>query len=551
MSFYKNPLFSSTCIFSLSLNLAECSQFDLFMKSGIHHFSLLRNIDSIIAAAIGFFIIHIFTRHSGIGISPDSVEYLSVARNFHDGRGLTSFDQMPLVDFPSFYPLFLWAVMSMTHSDPLSFAPVLNGLLFAILIYTSGSLMNGFAFRSKWYKRIMLACFLFSPCLLEVYSMVWSETLFLLFFLFYMPSVRSYLETHSINRLLVMALIAGLACVTRYAGISFLLTGGVIILMDPRLRKIRKLAHLTIFSLVTISFLAINLARNFAVGGYLTGQRQRGVTPLHKNIYYYGTVLSEWMPVFKKNYSIALITGIACLILIAVIFIRWVVKRFDTYSYELTPIIFTLTYSLFMILSATYSRFQQLDSRLLSPLFIPLLWTLSFWMAPLVAKLQGLKKKLAIALCILLLFSFQYNQLMTDYETYDGVKDAGIPGYTEDPWPSSPLVNFIKKNPGIFLPGYARYSNAGDAVYFFTGLSCELLPQKVFPQEVRTFYAEDDLYLIWFKEIINPDLLSLEDILQHKKMDIIRRFPDGTIYLCKKISGQDSINYKGLTQILR
>jgi len=518
------------------------------MKSGTHHFSPVRNIDSIIAAAIGFFILHIFTRHSGIGISPDSVEYISVARNFRDGRGLTSFDQMPMVDFPCFYPLFLWLVMSVTHSDPLLFAPVLNGLLFAIYIYTCGSLMNGFAFPSKWYKRIMLSCFLLSPCLLEIYSMVWSETLFLLFFLLFMISVSHYFQTHSINRLLLMALIAGLACITRYAGISFLFTGGLVLLMDPRLSKLRKLAHLTIFTVISFSFLAINLARNFLVGGYLTGQRQRGVTPLHKNIYYYGTVLSEWMPVFKKNDSIALLTGIACLALITAVFLLWIARRFPVHTHEGTAIVFTWVYSFFMVLSATYSRFQQLDSRLLSPLFVPLLWTLSFWMVPFLIKLNGWKKMLAIASCILLLGGFQTKQLMTDYETYDGVKDAGIPGYTEDPWPNSPMVNFIKKNPEIFLPGLARYSNAGDAVYFFTGLSCELLPQKVFPLEVRSFYAEENLYLIWFNDIVNPDLLSLPDILQHKKMDIIWQFPDGTVYLCRNNFGQNSIKLTGSNQ---
>ena len=162
-------------------------------------------------------------------------------------------------------------------------------------------------------------------------------------------------------------------------------------------------------------------------------------------------------------------------------------------------------------------------------------------MPALLAKLNGLKKILTFALCSLLLLSFQYNQLVTDLETYDGVKDAGIPGYTEDPWPNSPLVNFIKKNPGIFLPGYTRYSNAGDAVYFFAGISCESLPQKVFPQEVRIFYAENNQYLIWFNEINNPDLLRLEDILLHKKMAIVRQFTDGAIYVSRKDFVLDSV----------
>src|SRR4029077_8369551 len=135
-----------------------------------------------------------------------------------------------------------------------------------------------------------------------------------------------------------------------------------------------------------------------------------------------------------------------------------------------------------------------------------------------------------VSLGILLAAGFQYNQLKADYETYDGVKDAGIPGYREDPFPQSDIVVYIQKNKSLFKPGYIIYSNAGDAVYFFTGLFSQLLPQDVFPKDIKNFYLERRQYVVWFNNVDNPDLISLDEILKNKKMKLIEQLNDGAVY---------------------
>ena len=67
-------------------------------------------------------------------------------------------------------------------------------------------------------------------------------------------------------------------------------------------------------------------------------------------------------------------------------------------------------------------------------------------------------------------------QLAADYEYYDGVKDAGVPGYREDPFVQSEIVQFVEKNKSIFDPRLPIYSNAGEAVYFVSGLPARQLP---------------------------------------------------------------------------
>ena len=61
-----------------------------------------KNIDSLIAAAAGFFIIFLFTRHSGIGVCPDGVVYTTAAENLRATGKYIDFTHGPVIDFPAF-----------------------------------------------------------------------------------------------------------------------------------------------------------------------------------------------------------------------------------------------------------------------------------------------------------------------------------------------------------------------------------------------------------------------------------------------------------------
>src|SRR6201996_5231887 len=108
--------------------------------------------------------------------------------------------------------------------------------------------------------------------------MIWSETLFLLLSVLFMIGCHRYFQQHTILSLLLIAVIAGLACVTRYAGISIIAMGGLLMLCDGRLRwGLRKIGHLFLFGLVAIIFPAINLYRNYRVTDTLTGYREKAI----------------------------------------------------------------------------------------------------------------------------------------------------------------------------------------------------------------------------------------------------------------------------------
>jgi len=494
---------------------------------------LKNNLDSIIAAIAGFLIIYIYTRHSGVGISPDSVTYLSTARNLHS-RGLPiDFDDKHLVIFPLFYPIFLSTFIFITAQDPLVFAPILNASLFAITIYTCGWMIQRFSIHVRWYKEILLSCLVVSPCMIEIYSMMWSETIFLFLLLLFIILLSSYLNAPSIKNLIFVSCIVSLTCVTRYAGITLIGAGGLIIILSPDLSLRKKILHGSLFALIASSLLIANFVHNHAHSSTLTGIREKSITSFFYNIYYFGYVLCDWLPLPENRFTINVLAALFLLTAFTLAFLQRLKKKIHFNSYENISLLFFVVYGMFMILSATFSRYELFSSRLVSPAFIPMLFGGSSLIMQSIKNASSEKKRLRVTVIVLFIFSaFQINQLKDDFENHDGIKDAGVPGYTEDPWnKDSEIVNFLRKNAKYFQPCYILYSNADDAVYFFTGMHCDMLPHNILEQEKKDFLSEKKCYVIWFEDSNNSELMSLEETLRSKNMAILYQFSNGAIYI--------------------
>ncbi|KAA9038469.1 hypothetical protein FW778_12970 [Ginsengibacter hankyongi] len=492
--------------------------------------SLKKNIDSLIAALAGFSIIFLYTRHGGIGLCPDGVVYTTTAKNILSRCQLIDFRHYALVEFPAFYPLFLSAIMLVTGLQPLVFGAILNALLFSIVIYISGSITEQFSHKSKWYKAAILSCIVLSPGLLEVYSMLWSETIFILFLLLFIIMMHRYFQMYSRKALIAAAVITSLACVTRYAGITIIGTGIILLLLDTKLAFPRKLKDIVLFGLISPLLLIINLLRNYMVGGTMTGIREKSFTPLSKNMHDAGAVFCDWLPFFNGHYNGAVWLTLFIVCFLAFIFLKQYFRKLQMVTYENIAVSFALFYLSFMIIIASISRFETLDSRFLSPAFIPLIWSCSNWMISSSQKIKRVNKKLMVIGAAAIFLCFQYGQLAADYETWDGVKDAGIPGYTENQWKYSPTVLYIQKDSLPFKKGYTIYSNAYDAVYFFTGRPGKFLPNKENKSKVQEFLNDSHCYVIWFDDGENPDLVGMNFITKVKKMKLVKQFDDGAIY---------------------
>ncbi len=501
------------------------------MKSSRIKPVLLKNADSIIAALAGMVIIFFFTRHSGIGISPDAVVYSSVAEHILQYGYPKDYNQSAVTDFPLLYPLFLSLIGFLTGTKVLVFAPVLNAFLFAIVIFLSGRAMNRLNIFSRWPGIFALSCIVISPCLIEIYPMLWSETVFILLLLIFIVTLRRYFQNHQTSALLIAAGIAALATVTRYAGITMIATGTLLLLLDKQPGIKKKMTGLIVFISVSPLLFIINLARNYYISGTLMGHREKAIRSLATNIHDAGAVFCDWLPFVHGHNNLAS----AVFVIVTLGFIMlwfWQFTQLEQQSsFELIATTFFLVYMFFIIASASLSRFEELNSRLLSPLFIPFVWINIALISTLIKKTRkSMTKFFSMATATIFFIAFQYQQLRADLETWDGVKDAGVPGYTEDEWKLSPTVKYVQQNLFLLADSITIYSNANDAIYFFTGKHAMSLPHKDFANEKALFLQKPNCYVVWFNNGENPDQVDANFISTEKKMKLFKQFADGAVY---------------------
>jgi hypothetical protein len=497
------------------------------MKKNIQNF-FYHHWDALIASVVGCIVIYFLTRFGGIGISPDSVGYSEAAINLKEKGALIDFNGLALVDFPAGYPLFLSLPYFLTGVSPILLAPYINAFLYVGIIIMSSCIMQSFLGVTRWYRIAILILLASSPCLWEVYSMIWSETLFLFLVMLFMLAWKNYINQKNLFSLFLFALVAAYAFVTRFAGITLIATGFALILFDGSLLWLKKIKHIALFFITGISLVLINLIRNHYASGTLSGVREKALRSVVDNLMDIGAVLGGWFP-FINDHQIAGAIVFCVLVAFAAIQILYRIIQQQFYSKIETVVYgFFLVYSVFIVAISSISRFEELSSRLLSPIYIPMIFVTTSWIPNYIQKrASGIKIVflLITTICFIAFFKNHYKQNAGNWE---GIAYAGIPGYSEKQWKESPIITFINLHKDS-LNGVI-YSDAYDGLYYLTGVRSFPLPHKEIESEKNKFLNNPSLIVVWFNDGVNTDLIDLEYINTHKKLQLTKQFEDGAIY---------------------
>ncbi|MGQ0643265.1 MAG: ArnT family glycosyltransferase [Gemmatimonadaceae bacterium] len=340
----------------------------------------------------------------GVGLSPDSVQYLTAAQSAADGRGLITYawegEPKPLTHFPPAYPLTLTAAARLGWSSA-GFARWFNVGLFALTIVIAVVMTLRLAPHSPWPALSTAALYAAAHDLVVAHSMAWTEPLYLTLTLIGCLILADAIERNAWRLLVVAAVLAGLSAVVRYVGVANIGVVGLAVLLWLSGSWWRRLRMATVASIVAaiplLGALALGTGGAGVDAGAPTGEaggvanRQLGWHPLDAHdLRMLASVIGKWVsPLSDATYLTAVwLTGLAVLVA-ALLVGRSRANRTGDAPRPSRPALmrvmwlYVAAYMAVLILSMTLADAQtEFDGRLLVPALAVTLVLGVVWLRP-------------------------------------------------------------------------------------------------------------------------------------------------------------------------
>ncbi len=471
----------------------------------------------------------------GIGTSPDSSNYIAAARSLLAGEGLRYANGRVYTQWPPLYPALL-ATLGLAGIEPMVGARLLNALAFGTTIFVTGLLMLRCT-ASRAFALLGTLAAVVSPALLTPFTMAWSEPVFVLLvalFLLLMPRV---LRDGRLRWLVSVGIIAGLAGLQRYAGVTFMLAGAVLVILGTsKMALLRRGLHLMIFCLISVTPLALWLARNISIEGHATGSSHFRLAPASELWRTFLVTVAiparQIVPPPSPGAAPLITLGLAgALIALAAVARATGATRRENAERAQTrcAAVFALTYLGFIVVSISGLSWDP-KLRILIPLYIPIVM-LALAALEDTARLLGRllrheRAGMALGIGLCTLWPAQ------SYRVTSGmIRDCarhGAGGYSTSLWHESAVIDWLRTHD---LPG-TYYSNAPDAVYLLTRIRTTISPhsnQRV-AKYARRMGGTSPTYLVWCDRLHRDYLYDLRELLSRYETDQIAALPDGKVY---------------------
>ena len=322
---------------------------------------------------------HILVRTStyGAGIHYDSVLFLSIAENIAAGEGIKTFWGSEFVLGAPFFPSLL-ALISLAGIDPEEAGRLVNAAAFGLVILASG-LWLWRTLASPVLALLGTIAILVAYPLNDRFAQIMTEPLFILFTVLALIFLETFMKRRASMLFLVLAAVfAALAAVTRYPGLTVIGTGFLLLLLFPRdMARISRFKYAAAFGSIAAIPLAAVLVRNRIVAGTFAGNTGQIASdqPLTEALSSMVNVFDSWIIPDNMNqieeWIIYMLAGVSTILALFIVILK---KRqgFGKESIVLPFISFILVYLTFIALVLPFTSPQILDERYVLPTWIPI-----------------------------------------------------------------------------------------------------------------------------------------------------------------------------------
>jgi hypothetical protein len=486
-------------------------------------------------ALAGAGLVLLSTAKYGAGIaSTDAFGYLDVARNLASGKGLVFHTGDPLVWWPPLYPMLLALIGSAARLDPAALAHLANAALFALVICLSARLLLTGIRPTTTYNILGICAVLFSIPLSRIYAQILSEVLFIPLLLLYLVFAQSYRNSGSIPVLAVMTLSTALACLTRYIGVAMVPAGIMTILLATGVNHRTRVVHAIAFAALSLSPLVLWGVRNYRLAETFFGNRgSLAPTYTHNLVECAKTMFLWFVPGRGAKYVALAGTAVGLVTFVWSSGARRRIRRsLEAILSDHQPVVMLLAFYTIM-LSTAAMRDAYTDSRMLSPLYVPLLLVLLKLGSHLISPIERpaatfVSRGPAVLLALWLCFPFASVARSTAVRFRDG---AG--GYSTTKWRESETIAYARQV--LSTHGdFHIYSNGHDVLWALAGVNATESPDTVSVSltDLKGHWpAENGSIIVWFSGLAHRKyLFSIEELEQIADITGVTYLSDGTIY---------------------
>ncbi len=478
----------------------------------------------------------------GPGVSMDSLFYIAIADNLDAGRGFTSpfqlWDEVGPPSHISLWPPVFPLLLALFKSICLS--PITTGAFFnALLLACSVVLFAYHAFRMTGSPGMGLcvgAGVALAPPLVMCASYIWTEVSFILVVMVALWLLIEGLESKRRRTLVASALLTALGCMLRYIGVVTIFTGVVAIFCHPclALKDGKRWRKAIWYSLIAGIPLFLWLMYSFIASGSPVGQRGRSPYGLLTNLSRIGEVVGVWLTNPGLARWLHLWVGFAFLALVAVgviIILRRMRGELDGRGrlVVIVLVVYILLYLSGLVFLATTVKFDFLDSRLLAPIFPPLLLLVVFILRKFFfAQRSGIgAKRFALLLFLVWLSAATFSTGGYLIRMYGD----GSSGYANPMWQEgiAELSRILPKDAPLV-------SNYPYPIYLYSLRKAKISPQVTDRAvDFGEYMADSGAVLVWFPEKWREEYqIGEEELVEGGELKLIGETKLAKLYVSAK-----------------
>jgi 4-amino-4-deoxy-L-arabinose transferase-like glycosyltransferase len=240
----------------------------------INRKNLIWFVITILIALVGMAAVTYQSRE-GSGVTGDSVYYVMGARNILSGNGYSRYsggwEPVPITGFPPVFSVLL-AGAGFFGGDLFESARIINILLFGANIFLAGFLTFRYT-RTILPAIISSLLIMASASMIHYHSWVMTEGLFIFLTLLSLITLVRYFETDKLLYLVITGLLLAVSTLTRYVGLACVGMAVLGILIFSHLGWKKRLIHIVVLGLVSVTPFILWLYRNSLVSNSLVNRQ--------------------------------------------------------------------------------------------------------------------------------------------------------------------------------------------------------------------------------------------------------------------------------------